>query len=146
MKLQEYTLKDFLPTRFQAYKDRAKIKNKEFSLTFEEFKNLVLANCYYCDTPAESGLPYLFHKEKFRLHTIDRLDNSLGYVKSNVTTACAFCNHAKGDLSVSEFVSWIACAARISGNSINKAELGLRIHNVLHARFCRRKFGVKRWD
>ena len=38
---------------------------------------------------------------------VDRKNNSLGYLPSNVVACCTVCNHAKRDMTYEEFLSWI---------------------------------------
>jgi len=59
----------------------AKQKGHEFDLSFVEFKRLMTRK--YC---SYSGIELTEDKEKFSSRTIDRTDNSLGYIKGNVKT------------------------------------------------------------
>ena len=91
-------------------------RGKEFTIEFEQFKKLVTSNCTYCgikpnrdSNPLKSqGLAedrvetgYITH------HGIDRIDSSIGYVKSNVKACCTTCNLAKSTMSVEQFKEWI---------------------------------------
>ena len=38
---------------------------------------------------------------------VDRVDNSLGYIKENCVACCKICNNAKSTLSISEWQEWI---------------------------------------
>lgn len=38
---------------------------------------------------------------------IDRLDSTLGYIESNVVTACSTCNMGKQRLTKEQFINWI---------------------------------------
>lgn len=94
------------------YKESARKRTRDFSLTNDEVRSLVLAPCTYCGiaptsfqkvrkTPTQ-GLSY---------NGIDRVDNMLGYVPGNVVTCCAQCNYAKRAQTPEEFLNW---ARRIS--------------------------------
>ena len=74
------------------YRSRAKSKNLEFLLTFDDFKNIVFSACHWCGS-ASTG--------------IDRLNNTLGYIIENSLPACKECNYAKNDMTVDEWNSWI---------------------------------------
>jgi len=95
---------------YSNYKSRAKIKNLEFDLSFEKFKNLCLDNCYYCGlapnncrkiTTQRQGISNLY------LSGIDRIDSSLGYTEINSRTCCEDCNKAKNNLSENQFLDLI---------------------------------------
>lgn len=98
------------------YKRNARLRNIEFKLTWEEFKFLLLKNCYYCGIIGAS-----FRKMKYgdyaRFNGVDRLDNDLGYLSSNSVSCCKECNQAKNDRSVTQFKSWVE---RIYGNLFHK--------------------------
>lgn len=80
-----------------------------FELTYQEFAALVVADCAYC-----GAKPQLRHykrrgqSESLALNGIDRINNSRGYERRNVLTACSQCNFAKNDLDPRQFLGWIA--------------------------------------
>jgi hypothetical protein len=88
------------------YKGQAKKGNKEFSLSDDEFKELILADCFYCGKkplqvkPGKTNGVVIYNG-------IDRVDSSKGYVKGNVVTCCRQCNIAKREHTVKEFKTWI---------------------------------------
>jgi hypothetical protein len=89
---------------YNAYRNRAKIKNLEFSLSKEDFKKLTKSNCYYCDiepsqikTRSNSNVfPYVYNG-------IDRIDNKKGYILNNCRPCCKHCNTMKWTMTVKEF-------------------------------------------
>lgn len=85
---------------FNAYKSRAKRKNIEFSLTYDQFLKFTSDKCYYCGiTPNQK-----IRQEFVTVYNgIDRIDSSKGYSIVNCVTACTFCNIAKGSMSVEDF-------------------------------------------
>lgn len=102
-------------TLLSNYKDRAKKKKLKFSLSKEEFKDLISKNCEYCDS-----IPSNFLKKKksnggITYNGIDRLDNNKGYIKENCITACEICNKAKRDLTLKEFTEWLSKMIRHQG-------------------------------
>lgn len=64
-------------------KHRAKDRGKECTLTWEQLKAKASKKCAYCD------------KEITDDFTVDRVDNSIGYVVSNIAPCCFQCNTRK---------------------------------------------------
>ena len=56
----------------------------EWSLTFEEFAELVKKPCTYCAS-----------KQPVEIRGVDRIDNAKGYTPDNCTAACGPCNRMK---------------------------------------------------
>ncbi len=78
------------------YKEGAKVRNFEFGITDDEADALFRKPCHYCD--------YL---PPNRFNGIDRVVNSIGYVKGNVVPCCMWCNRAKGRRPAKEFMDWL---------------------------------------
>lgn len=75
--------------RFANLKKGAKKRNKNMSLSFEEFSFVIKDPCYYCNgffPPVVSG------------SGIDRMDNNIGYELSNVVSCCWTCNSIKNEI------------------------------------------------
>lgn len=90
---------------FRNYKNGAKVRNLEFSLSKEEFKELATKSCFYCgENPS-----YIARKgnDTCTYNGIDRIDNNKGYVLNNVVPCCGICNNAKKELGKDEFIKWI---------------------------------------
>ncbi len=89
---------------FSAYKSKAiKSRELEWSLSFDDFKEIVTMDCHYCGQPP-GAKHYHHNKKNFKMiNGIDRVNSDLGYVKSNVVPCCKYCNRAKSDLSVECF-------------------------------------------
>ena len=71
----------------QFYKDyilSAKNRNYTMALEFNDFKTMVLSECYYCQYIKEG-----------EVNGIDRLNNSIGYEKDNCVPCCETCNMMK---------------------------------------------------
>ena len=77
--------------KFSRYKASAKEKNKEFSLTIDDFKELWQSKCYYCGGKVDTV-------------RIDRINNFIGYHADNVVACCSECNYMKRTQSVEEFI------------------------------------------
>lgn len=90
-------------------KSGARKRNIEYSLSFEQFKDIVQDNCFWCNASPPLKMP-----KGERMPTlpapangIDRLDNSIGYVYANCVASCQMCNVAKNNHSEKEFLSWV---------------------------------------
>jgi hypothetical protein len=94
-------------TLYGIYKNTCAIKRGlSFDLMFEEFFRLTQKNCSYCGSePLKS-----FKKgssESFHYNGIDRINNNLGYFKSNVVPCCFSCNASKMALDQEFFINKI---------------------------------------
>ncbi len=72
--------------RYRNARSTAKRRNKEFTITLEEYTNLVSMDCYYCNgyfgkVEVGSGL--------------DRIDSDKGYEPGNCCSCCVICNRLK---------------------------------------------------
>lgn len=96
--------------RFTRGKSHSKRRNKEWSLTLEQFTAAVSLPCFYCaDTlgcasdNVSTGL--------------DRLDNTKGYTADNVVSCCKHCNSVRGDkLTVHETMVAIQAVMSVRHN------------------------------
>ena len=83
--------------KFNSLKSSAKKRNLPLNISFEYFKNLKTSNCYYCGV---SNIFLQFFCEvmgrKMPYMSIDRIDNTKGYIIGNVVPACFLCNQIKG--------------------------------------------------
>ena len=94
---------------FRYSKENAARRNHDFVLSFEDFNDLIMQNCFYCNEPpresseklisdrGNSSQPPLFY------NGIDRIDSNLGYIKENCVPCCPTCNYMKRILSKNEF-------------------------------------------
>ena len=71
-----------------------KISKEDFIEWYEKTPKI----CVYCDAPEEISIPFYkkYGAQADRL-SIDCSDNSMGYVKGNLTLACHRCNGIKSD-------------------------------------------------
>lgn len=84
-----------LKGRYNTSKGNAKRREKEFTLTFEQFCEVIEQPCHYCNN--ELG------KKSITGVGLDRMNNSQGYIWGNVKSCCRSCNQIKGEiLSVEE--------------------------------------------
>ena len=87
------------------YIGNARTRNREFSLTKEQFFELTQKPCHYCKMEPHRTIvkPY----DSFTYNGIDRKDNKEGYTVGNSLPCCAECNLSKGVKSYEEFVAWL---------------------------------------
>jgi hypothetical protein len=90
-------------SKFNSLKARAKKNNLPVTMSFELYKELKRDDCYYCGV---SNMLLQFYCEVMGLKTpwmtIDRADNSLGYIFNNVVPCCFLCNKIKGSFFSSQ--------------------------------------------
>ncbi len=75
---------------------------REFALSLDEFRQLIMAPCFYCGAP-----PRKYRnggKASIIRNGIDRVRNEIGYVAGNCVTCCEACNKGKHTMS---YVEWI---------------------------------------
>jgi len=89
-------LVDFECLVARKYRDKvtsSKTRNIEFKLSLNEFRQLLMRkNCAY------TGIPLTLHTQGNQSNTdlsIERVDNSRGYVKGNVISVCHAANNIK---------------------------------------------------
>ena len=102
-------LKDVLINKTQtSYKRNARIRGYEWSLSNEDYIDLINKNCFYCGSMPYHEVKHYYKDKEAGLpfNGIDRVDNKLGYTKDNCVTCCRTCNSAKGELSFEEFKEW----------------------------------------
>ena len=101
-------------TLLKCYRNAARKRDFEWSLTSEDFDLLTASTCHYCGVGPcrlkksegrDRGQDYLYNG-------IDRLDNSLGYTRSNSLPCCSICNWAKHTMEYDTFISWLDRVAR----------------------------------
>ncbi len=76
--------------RYGAYKSSAKERELEFDLTFEQFASFYQKPCVICG-------------EQVDHYGLDRMDNNIGYIMSNVGPCHKECNYAKCDMPFDDF-------------------------------------------
>jgi hypothetical protein len=89
--------KHLLSYRFTRYKSGARVRNIEFLLTLENFKNITEKKCFYCN--------------QFSANTyycgVDRLDSMNNYTLENCVSCCDICNYMKQEHSYEFFIDHI---------------------------------------
>jgi hypothetical protein len=95
-----------LNTLFNQHKWRAREKNREFSLTKDEFRKLIFSNCFYCGREPSQRSINRYSNGDTIYNGLDRIDNSKGYIEDNVRPCCRQCNVAKNKHSEKDFKIW----------------------------------------
>lgn len=107
-----------LNRHYGKYREAANKRNIFFDLDKISFKEITTSNCHYCGT--EPTLKkYFTSKNNFPINGIDRIDNSIGYIKENSVPCCKTCNFMKLKLGQQEFLDHIT---KIHNHSISKKE------------------------
>lgn len=83
------------------YRNRAKKNGLEFCLNKDDFKKLILNECYYCKKSYSNCKKR--QGNELMYNGIDRIDNTKGYILENVRTCCTMCNTMKMNYTEEEF-------------------------------------------
>jgi phosphopantetheine adenylyltransferase len=86
---------------------KSELREAPFTLTFEQFKELIFKPCVYCGAEKINQTKYQRGEGTLHWNGVDRVDSSKGYTIDNVVPCCKICNRAKGTKSVEEFRSWL---------------------------------------
>jgi hypothetical protein len=95
---------------FSNYRSKCKSKSWSFDLSFDQFKDLVTKECWYCGLPPNNCRSDRIGDKSFSrkaLSGIDRIDSDKGYLISNCRSCCEDCNLAKRRLSEDNFLSLV---------------------------------------
>ena len=101
-----------IETKYKLLKRTAANQNREMTISFSEFVAIRALPCNYCGVTELSSTGY----------GLDRKDNSVGYILSNVVPCCRVCNVAKNNQTFEEFAAWIQRLINYRGN---KMDIGL---------------------
>ena len=92
--LNHYLTSSTIYNLFVRYKNKAKKRNISFKINESFFEKIIKLNCAYCNNPP------------IKYNGIDRVDNCKGYTVDNCVPCCKFCNRAKSNKSLEDFISW----------------------------------------
>lgn len=93
---------------YGGYKRNAQKAGRDFTLTFEFFRETIQKKCFYCGIPSSSVWRKPGARRTLEYNGLDRIDSAIGYVPSNVVPCCKYCNFAKSRWEREEFVAWLA--------------------------------------
>lgn len=106
---------------FGRYKKNAETRKYNFDLEYEYFKKIISQNCFYCNAKPTNYYSKSFYK--FTYNGIDRINNTIGYTASNIVPCCKFCNIAKNNNNINDFLNWIKNISDNYKNVLKKLEL-----------------------
>lgn len=119
-------------------KNDARRAGRVFEIDIEDFKVISQQPCYYCGSEPNNILTYKSNAgtfvRTFVYGGMDRKDNDIGYVKTNVVPCCIICNRAKNSMNFDEFESWIQRLIERNNNGTSKAKESKaeRAGSILH--------------
>jgi hypothetical protein len=91
--------------KYNHYKSGANRRSLKFDLSKKEFTNLVMSNCNYCKLPPHKEQRYRDNIQLF--NGIDRVDTNKDYNIDNCVPCCSWCNFAKSDRPLNEYLEWL---------------------------------------
>ena len=91
----------------RAYWRHAKERGLDWKLTPTEFDEIIKKPCQYCGEGVTNLSMTKSTYGEFTYNGIDRVDNSVGYVSSNIVACCRRCNLMKSNLTKDEFLNHI---------------------------------------
>lgn len=99
---------------FKEYSRSADRRELSFSLSKDEFKELLTGPCFWCNTePCNVETSKGGHTLKHG--GVDRLNPDKSYDKENCVSCCSPCNYLKSDLSPSDFLNRVKAVHEFSG-------------------------------
>ena len=82
--------------QYNVYKRSAELKQLEYDISLDEFKEVVNRPCNYCGILRDRGTA--------QFNGIDRDDNNIGYLMGNCVSCCTMCNYMKNTLRGDAFI------------------------------------------
>ena len=89
-------------------RDAAKRREYIWSITDEQFRELIIQACYYCGVAPRQRTAKSRNYGIFSYNGIDRVNNKKGYTIDNVVPCCKQCNRSKSNMSQIDFSQWIS--------------------------------------
>lgn len=99
---------------YASYRSNAISRKHVFNIDFNYFKKLLISNCFYCNIEPSNTYFKSYYNVKY--NGIDRINNKIGYIESNIVPCCKMCNISKNNYDMENFLNWIE---RISINYSN---------------------------
>ena len=102
--------------RLNMLKNSAKARGIQVNLDVNKYQIMINLGCHYCgsDLKNENG------------YCLDRVDNTKGYIFTNIVGCCKICNRAKCNLDVWEFVTWLKKANDFTQAQIKMVEAAIK--------------------
>ena len=92
---------------YNTYRQNARLKQRSFELTKEEFRTLTKQNCFYCGKSPSRAIKSKKSHGEYIYNGVDRKDNTQGYTVENSVSCCKFCNLTKTNTDFNEFIRWV---------------------------------------
>lgn len=92
---------------YKSYEKHAIERRLIFDINIDYFIEITSKNCYYCNAEPKNITKTRGSRSSYIYSGIDRVDNSLGYLKDNCVPCCKTCNIAKSNLTMEEFKQWV---------------------------------------
>jgi hypothetical protein len=89
---------------YQKYVARSVAPNKNIDIDKDVFYKFFEKECFYCGAKPDLKNDENFKNKKLKLTGVDRIDNSIGYVESNLVACCFECNWMKQDYNQRDFI------------------------------------------
>lgn len=102
---------------YKNYRNRAIQKKWKFEITFIDFCSIIFNKCYYCGRPPQNRQK-TSRGDIIEYNGIDRIENEIGYIETNILPCCKICNQMKNDMGLSEFCSYISALVKHTKNWI----------------------------
>lgn len=106
-KIEANKLTSPINAKFDRVKRDAKTRKINFSLSKEQFKELILQNCFYCGIEPNVEIFSQSRGASLLAHGVDRIDSNKGYEPDNTVSCCVVCNRAKNTQTQKQFQEWI---------------------------------------
>jgi hypothetical protein len=102
---------------WNSYLVRSRRKGIPFELNKEQFRALIIQDCFYCDEPPSNTLRAITEWGQDMIYNgIDRYEPEKGYVEGNCLPCCKYCNRMKSDLSFDDFFERVGRLSRKWGD------------------------------
>lgn len=92
---------------YSGYAKSARNRKITWDISKEQFREITSQDCFYCGCTPSSYYNRDDLNGRYIYNGIDRINNTIGYVRDNCVPCCWNCNRAKQILSISDFKSWI---------------------------------------
>lgn len=80
---------------YRRYRADAERRSIPFDLSREEWSQMVVSPCFYCEAPPSNQYGSATCNGRFVYSGIDRVDNATGYRQDNCVPCCTACNSSK---------------------------------------------------
>lgn len=109
-------------TKYYSYVVEAKKRNKQFSLSKEEFLKLTQQNCFYCGCKPKNISKSRSKNDDFIYNGVDRVNSNRGYELNNCLPCCSDCNYMKHTKSIPDFLQKCLKIYNFTNNKIVNIE------------------------